>query len=81
VTLPFTFNPFDPSLDPLTLNPGARVFSGPSNHVTRGSHFRDVINSLGGFGEGFDALLTSSKISSDSSALEEDSVFKEIPGD
>ncbi|KAL8610621.1 hypothetical protein ACOMHN_006340 [Nucella lapillus] len=81
VSLPFTFNPFDPNLPHTALGQGAQLFSGKGNnhHGSRGGHWQSVMESVAGFGEGFEAVLATSPGEDKEHEKEEDEVFKEIP--
>ena len=80
VSLPFNFNPFDPGLSAQSLSQGAQLFANTgNNHSSKGNNFHAVIEGLGGFGEGFEARLATSS-ASDSCDIEQESVFKEVPG-
>ena len=83
VALPFTFNPFDPGLCPSSLALGEQLFAATAtgnNHGGKGNNSHALIESLAGFGEGFDAFVAACAPSQSADSEEEDLVFKEVSG-
>ncbi|XP_076462659.1 uncharacterized protein LOC143295010 isoform X2 [Babylonia areolata] len=83
VSLPFTFNPFDPGLDQHVLAQGAQLFAagkGNNHGGSKGGQWQSVMDRLAGFGEGFESTLAPCGKGAGEGAddVEEDPVFKEI---